>query len=111
MAWQSVFVRLNDQLAQVAGISSSSQGCLGSSFLMKQRRAAAAQCQKLRFVQSVAIDRCAIALPIERTMPPGHGPEETVKKMEGDAEIAVHKAFAIDAPVMNVVHPSGLQEP
>ena len=78
---------------------------------MKQRRAAAAQRQKLRFVQSVAIDRCVIALPIERTMPPGHGPEKAVKKIEAYAEVRVHEPFAVHAPVMNVVQPPGFQEP
>ena len=111
MPLQSVVIRLNEQLALVARTSSSSQGRQASSFLMKQRFAAAAQRQQLRIVQSVAIDRRVIALPIEPTMPPGHRPEETVKKMEADAEIAVHKAFAIDAPVMNVVQPSGIQKP
>src|SRR6266699_3309548 len=41
----------------------------------------------------------------------GHGPEEPVKKVEADAEVGVHEAFAVHAAVMNVVQSSGSQEP
>ena len=41
----------------------------------------------------------------------GHGLEEPVKKVEADAEVGVHEAFAVHAAVMNVVQSSGSQEP
>src|SRR5260370_382514 len=44
-------------------------------------------------------------------MPLYHSPEESVKKVEADAEVGVHEAFAVHTPVMNVVQPSGSKEP
>src|SRR5260370_10925701 len=93
------------------GNSSLVRSRFASCFLMKQRFAAAVKGQKLCFVQSVALDGCPVAMPVERAMPPGHGPEKSVKKVETDAEVGVHEAFAVHAAVMNVVHCSGFQEP
>jgi len=54
---------------------------------MEQRLAAAAQRHQLRLVQSIPLDGRLISRPIEGTMALRHGPEETVEKIEADAEI------------------------
>src|SRR5713226_437540 len=91
--------------------SSLARGHFVSRFSMEQRLTAAAQREKLGLLQSVAPDGCPVALPVERAMPLCHGPEESVKKVEADAEVAVHEAYAVHASVMNVMQSSGSQEP
>ena len=59
----------------------------------------------------MAPDRSAVAMPIEPTMPLGHGPEESVKEIETDAEVRIHMTIGVHASVMDVVQPSGSEEP
>ena len=74
---------------------------------MKPCLAAAAQSQRLRLLHSVAPDGGLVALPIERAMALSHGREDSVKKVEADAEVGAHEAFAVHAAVMNDVESSG----
>src|SRR5205807_272343 len=87
-----------------AGNSSIARGRFDSSSFMKPCLAAAAQFQRFRFLHSVAPDGGLVALPIERTMAKSHRP---FNKVEADAEVGAHEAFAVHAAVMNVVESSG----
>jgi hypothetical protein len=87
------------------------RGRFPSGFLLKEGFAAYAQREKFRFLQSITPDRGAVAMPIERTMPLGHGPEESVKEIESDAEVRIHMTIGVHGSVMDVVQPSGSEEP
>jgi hypothetical protein len=93
---------------QITRTSSHARERLASRLFVVQRLAAVAQGQQLRFLQSIAPDSCPVAPPIKRPVPLCHGPEEAIKKVEADTEVAVHEAFAVHATVMNVMQPPGL---
>jgi hypothetical protein len=69
---------------------------------LKEGLAAALQGKKLRLIQPIALDGRLIAAPIEGTMTPGHGPKEAVEKVEADAKVGIHEAFAVQTLVMNI---------
>ena len=78
---------------------------------LNQAFAAIPQRQEFRLFQSVTLDGGAVSRPIEWPVAFCHGPEETVKEIEADAEVRVHEAFAVHAAMMNIVQPSGPEEP
>jgi len=41
----------------------------------------------------------------------GHGPKETVEKVEADAKVGIHEAVAVQTFVMNVLQPARFQKP
>src|SRR5262249_15653529 len=79
--------------------------------LSKQGFTAALHREKLRFVQSIALNGGPVAGPIEGTMTFRHGAKETIKDIESNTKVTIHEAFTVYAAVMNVVESPRFQKP
>jgi hypothetical protein len=79
--------------------------------LLEEGLAAALQGKELHVLQAVAPDSGLVAAPIEGAMTPGDRSEEAVEKVEADAKVGVHEAFAVQAFVVNIVKTARVQKP